>query len=46
VIFARARFGVASDEIEGEIFVFFEMGSLESLVAGLDRSIESAAEPC
>jgi len=46
VIFARARFGVAEQEIEGEIFVFFEMGSLESLVAALDRLIELPADQC
>jgi chemotaxis protein CheC len=46
VIFARARFGVAEQEIEGEIFLFFEMGSLESLVAALERLIETPADPC
>jgi chemotaxis protein CheC len=46
VIFARARFGVAQQEIEGEILLFFEMGSLESLVASLDRLIEMPADPC
>lgn len=46
VVFARARFGVAQQEIEGEIFLFFEMGSLESLVAALDRLIELPADQC
>jgi chemotaxis protein CheC len=46
VVFARARFGVARQEIEGEIFLFFEMGSLESLVAALDRLIELPADQC
>jgi len=46
IIFARARFGVAQEEIEGEIFLFFEMRSLESLVAALDRLIEQPADPC
>jgi len=41
VVLARARFGVAQHEIEGEIFLFFEMGALESLVAALNRFIES-----
>jgi chemotaxis protein CheC len=44
VIFARARFGVAQQEIEGEIFLFFEMGSLESLVAALNHMIELPAD--
>jgi chemotaxis protein CheC len=37
VIFARARFMVAKHEIEGEILLFFEVASLETLVAALDR---------
>ena len=41
VILARARFGVADHEIEGEIFLFFEMTSLEHLVAALDKFIAS-----
>jgi len=41
VILARARFGVAQHEIEGEIFLFFEMGALQSMVAALDRFVES-----
>lgn len=41
VILARARFCVARHEIEGEIFLFFEVGALQSLVAALDRVIES-----
>jgi chemotaxis protein CheC len=41
VVLARARFGVAQHEIEGEIFLFFEMGALESLVDALNRFIES-----
>jgi chemotaxis protein CheC len=45
VIFARARFGVAEHEIEGEIFLFLEIGSLETLVAALDCFIESPTCP-
>jgi chemotaxis protein CheC len=41
VVLARARFGVAQHEIEGEIFLFFEMGALESMVDALNRFIES-----
>ena len=41
VILARASFGVAQHEIEGEIFLFFEMSALASLVAALDRFIEA-----
>jgi chemotaxis protein CheC len=43
VILARARFGVSQHEIEGEILLFFEMGALESMVAALDRCVESPA---
>lgn len=39
VVLARSRFGVAGHEIEGEIFLFFEMGSLERLVEALDRFV-------
>jgi chemotaxis protein CheC len=46
VVLARARFGVAEHEIEGEIFLFFEMGALESLIAALDRYIEAPVYPC
>jgi chemotaxis protein CheC len=46
VILARARLGVAQHEIEGEIFLFFEMGALRSMVAALDRFIESPMQPC
>jgi len=41
VVLARARFAVAQHEIEGEIFLFFEMGAIQSLVAALDRSVEA-----
>jgi chemotaxis protein CheC len=43
VVLARARFCVAEHEIEGEIFLFLEVGALESLVAALNRFIESPA---
>jgi chemotaxis protein CheC len=43
VVLARARFRVADHEIEGEIFLFLEVGSLESLVAALDRFIQLPA---
>jgi chemotaxis protein CheC len=43
VIFARARFGVAQHEIEGEISLFFEMGSLQTLVSALERLLETLA---
>lgn len=46
VVLARARFGVANHEIEGEIFLFFEMGALETLVRALDRFIDSPVSPC
>lgn len=41
VILARARFGVAEHEIEGEIFLFFEMGALQTMVEALDRVVDS-----
>jgi chemotaxis protein CheC len=41
VVLARAHFAVAQHEIEGEIFLFFEVGSLERLLAALDRLIGS-----
>ena len=41
VVLARARFGVDEHEIEGEIFLFFDVGALESLLAGLNLFIES-----
>lgn len=41
VILARARFGVANHEIEGEIFLFFDVNAFESLVSALDRFIGS-----
>ena len=41
VILARARFGVAEHEIEGEIFLFFEMGALRTMVEALDRFVDS-----
>ncbi len=37
IIFARARFMVACHEIEGEILLFFEVGSLEVLIEVLDQ---------
>lgn len=46
VILARARFGVSHHEIEGEIFLFFESGSFESLITALDSFIETPAQPC
>jgi len=45
VIFATARFGVALHEIEGEIFLLFETGSLQTLIAALDRCAEPAGGP-
>jgi chemotaxis protein CheC len=43
VILARSRFGVADHEIEGEIYLFFEMGGLERLVQALDRFVGTLA---
>jgi chemotaxis protein CheC len=40
VLLARARFGVSEHEIEGEIYLLFDIGDLERLVAALDRFIE------
>jgi chemotaxis protein CheC len=37
VVLARARFVVAQHEIMGEIFLFFEMVALQSLIAALNR---------
>jgi chemotaxis protein CheC len=41
VILARARLGVAAHEIEGEIFLFFEMGALRTMLDALDRFVDA-----
>jgi hypothetical protein len=41
VILARARFGVSEHEIEGEIFLFFEMGALRTMLEALDRFVDA-----
>ncbi|MGC4049521.1 MAG: chemotaxis protein CheC [Paludibaculum sp.] len=40
VILARARFDVAQHQIEGEILLFLEIGSIEILMAALDRYVQ------
>jgi CheY-like chemotaxis protein len=42
VVLARAILGVAQHEIEGEIFLFPDMGEMANLAAALDRMVESA----
>ena len=46
VILARASFGVAQHEIEGEIFLFLDMSEMANLVAALDRMMELPSQPC
>ena len=41
VILARAQFNVEAREIRGEIFLFFETGSVDTLTTALDRAVSS-----
>jgi chemotaxis protein CheC len=42
VILSRAHFNVAEHQIEGEILLYFEVASLEGLLAALDRELAAA----
>jgi len=46
VILARASFGVAQHEIEGEIFLFLDLSEMANLVAALDRMMELPSQSC